>query len=135
MSEIGYNDLSGYDEIVIGGKNLPFKLGKIGGIPIPFKFGSNAYRLFCQHRNIEFYQMGPLFEIDPFAMMELSYFAHVTAMRMKDEPTFLGLDSFVELVGDNKDIMKKLDDLLGKANVLGIPISDMVKEAKKKQGQ
>ncbi len=38
------NTLSGYIELDLGE-------------PVPFKFGTNAYALFCEKRKIEFHQM------------------------------------------------------------------------------
>jgi len=111
------NDLSGYGEIKIGDRTLPFK------------FGTNAYRLLCQHRGIELGQLGEAFA-DPFALIELAYFAYVTAMRMGNIPTNIGLDGFVEIVGDNADIIPEFEKLISSSKMWGLAIADL--SAKKK---
>lgn len=124
------NELSGYGEITIGGKDLPFGFGKIGGRPLPFKFGANAYRLYCEYKKIDLPQMYATFQTDPFALVELAYFAYVTAMRLRDEPTEVGLDTFIELVGDEKGVIEKFNEIIKTSRMWGVTIEEA--KAKKK---
>ena len=114
------NDYSGYGEIKIGDKTLPFK------------FGTNAYRLFCQYRNIDLNQMAEAFN-DPFAVVELAYFAYVTAMRIKDKLTDIGFDEFVEIVGDTKDVIPELEKLIVTAKTWGYTRDELTEAAEKKK--
>ena len=100
------NDLSGYGEIKIGDKTLPFK------------FGTNAYRLFCQNRGIDLPGMATAFK-DPFALLELAYFAYVSAVRINGGVTDVGLDAFIELVGDNDDIVPEFEKLIESSKMWG----------------
>lgn len=109
------NDLSGYGEI------------KVGDTTLPFKFGTNAYRLFCQSRGIDLPGMAEAFK-DPFALLELAYFAYVSAVRIQNSVTEVGLDAFVELVGDNADVIPEFEKLISSSRVWGQKVS----EAKKK---
>lgn len=109
------NDLSGYGEI------------KIGENTLPFKFGTNAYRLLCQHRGVELHQLGEVFS-DPFALIELAYFAYVTAVRMAGSVTTYGLDSFVEIVGDNADIIPEFEKLITTSKMWGVAVGDTKKK-------
>lgn len=113
------NDLSGYGEIKIGDKTLAFK------------FGTNAYRLLCQHRNIELHQIGEVFS-DPFAIIELSYFAYVTATRMQNKLADIGLDAFVELVGDSKDVIPEFEKLIVGSKIWGHAVADLTNKEEKK---
>ena len=101
--------MSGYGEVKLGDKTLPFK------------FGTNAYRLLCNHRGIELHQLGEAFT-DPFALVELAYFAYVTAVRMRNGLTEVSLDEFVELVGDSDDIVPQFEKLITSSKVWGQPV-------------
>jgi hypothetical protein len=114
------NDYSGYGEIKIGDKTLPFK------------FGTNAYRLLCQHRNIDLHQIGEAFK-DPFAIIELAYFAYVTAVRMANSVTEISLDTFIELVGDEKDIIPEFEKLIVGSKMWGYTVSELTDKAEKKK--
>ena len=106
------NELSGYGEVKLGDKVLPLK------------FGTNAYYLFCKHRTIDLSQLGEAFT-DPFALIELSYFAYVSAMRIKGKPTDVGMDEFIELVGDNKDVLPEFEKLIMSSKIWGFTMTEL----------
>ena len=123
------NKASGYGEVMLGQHEILFGLKKVGGQMIPLKFGTNTYRLLCEAKGLEFYQMEDYLKGNPFAMLELSYFAYVTAMRMRGEPTEIGIDTFVELAGDDADFIKEVGKIMEGARMWG----RTVEEAKKKR--
>ena len=106
------NELSGYGEVKLGDKTLPFK------------FGANADYLLCKHRNIELNELSKALA-DPFALIELSYFAYVTAMRIKDKPTDVGMDEFFDLVGDNKDILPEFEKIIMSSKMWGFTVAEL----------
>lgn len=106
------NEASGYGEIKLGDKTLPFK------------FGTNAYYLFCKHRGIELSQLGEAFG-DPFAIIELAYFAHVSAQRIKGKQTDVNIDEFIELVGDNKDMLPEFEKLIMSSKMWGFTMTEL----------
>jgi len=113
------NDYNGYGEI------------KLGETTLPFKFGTNAYRLLCQHRNIDLDKVGNVFR-DPFGIYELAYFAHITALRMRNETTELNLDAFIELVGDEKGVREEFEKLIETSKTWGYTMTELIDKGKKK---
>ena len=113
------NDYSGYGEIKIGDKTLPFK------------FGTNAYRLLCKDRNLELFEIGKAFE-DPFAMIDLAYFAHVTANRIAGKVTEISIDEFTDIVGDTKGILNEFEKLINESKMWGMTIGELTEAGKKK---
>jgi len=122
------NGASGYGEVKLGQHEILFGLKKVGGTLIPLKFGTNTYRLLCEAKGLEFYQMEGYLKGNPFAMLELSYFAYVTAMRLRGEPTEIGLDTFIELAGDDAEFIKEVSKIMESARVWGQSTSDAKKK-------
>ena len=130
------NQLSGYDVFEVAGEKLPFK------------FGVNAYSLFCKHRSIELGEVnstglygtfdgdkiikGP----DTTANIEMAYFAYVTALRMKNQEPDHNLIEFTEMISEEKDILLKLQELNLSARFMGYTFTELAKkgieESKKK---
>lgn len=120
------NEASGYGEIKLGREPILFGLKKVGGITVPLKFGVNAYKLLCEYKDIEYHQMeGYMAKGGPFAVLELSYFAYVTAMRLREEPTEIGMDAFIELAGEDKKFFEVVGKISKNARMWGTTIEDM----------
>ena len=113
------NDLSGYGELTLRGEVMPFK------------FGTNAYRLFCKHRSIELGDIGEAFK-DPFAILELAFFAHQTAVRMNGGVPKLDLDTFVDMVGDEQGALSEFERLIVASKMWGYTVNELAEGAKKK---
>jgi hypothetical protein len=113
------NDLSGYGELTLRGKLMPFK------------FGTNAYRLFCKHRGIDLSDIGEAFK-DPFAILELAFFAYQTAVRMNGDTPHTDLDTFIDMVGDEQGIMSEFEKLIVTSKMWGYTVNDIAEGAKKK---
>ena len=128
------NNLSGYGVYDIAGERLAFK------------FGVNAYALFCEHRKIglediaatglygEYDEKGNITK-DPSvkAITELSYFAYVTACRMEGQEAKINLLTFSEMVSDETDALVKLWSLNLDSKIMGRTVAEIGRdEAKKK---
>jgi hypothetical protein len=130
------NQLSGYDVFEVAGEKLPFK------------YGVNAFALFCKHRGIELGQLPEtgLYGVfqgtemlrapDMIANIELAYFAYVTAVRMKGEEPGYNLCQFTEMIGETRDIIQKLQELLLTCRTMGYTFEEIAQrgatESKKK---
>ena len=121
------NTLSGYTEIEMGGKTLPFK------------FGTNCWALFCEMRGIEFHEIASsgVFGSETgapniIALRDLFYCAYKAAKRSRGEIPELNVDAFGDLLDESKDAMVKLGDVLQTAKIMGFSISELVEENKKK---
>lgn len=113
------NDLSGYGEIKVGTKVLPFK------------FGTNAERLFCQYHEIDLDQLDR--KLAGFGFYELSYFAYVTAVRMKNELSDIGMDAFIEMAGDKEGFIEEAQKIFMASRVFGLTIEELKAMAEKKK--
>ena len=131
------NTFSGYIEILIEGEQ------------IPFKFGSNAYGLFCEMHKIEFWQIassgvfgrfdkngkviGPP---DMTKLRDLFYCAHQSAVRSKGLQEKLNLFQIGDLMDDNSEITAKLQEAILNSKMLGFTLEELasgdIKETKKK---
>lgn len=112
------NTLSGYTELELGGEL------------VPFKFGANAFALFCADRKIELYQIAEtnifgqydngvtVKAPDMFALADLFYYAHVTACRIgKKQPIIKEL--FIELLNETDGAYVKLQETLMESKIMG----------------
>ena len=122
------NQLSGYIEIEAAGEVLPFK------------FGTNAWALFCQEKNIELYEIastgifgsfedGKLVKNPDFvALRDIFHAGYVTAMRMRGkEPVFNSI-MLGELLDEVPNAYMKLQDTLMKSKMLGFTFGEPVEE-------
>jgi hypothetical protein len=133
------NTLSGYTEIELAGE------------VIPFKFGTNAWSLFCEKKNIEFYEIfkSGIFgkfgdfgvnekgepitykpEPDIFALQELFYFAYVTAKRMKKETAFT-YEEFTAMMDETPGAMVALQKVLLESKVMGYTFTQLAEGGEK----
>ena len=131
------NNLSGYGVYEIAGERLPFK------------FGLNAYALFCEQRKIgledvhktglygEYDEQGKLLkEPDANAVTELSYFAYVTACKMENIEIKHNLIAFSEMLSDEIEVLYQLFNLNLAAKLRGRTLSELAEiETKKKNLQ
>lgn len=124
------NTLSGYTEVDLNGEL------------IPFKFGTNAWALFCEKRKIEFYQIAEsgvfgkiegdkVLSPDVFALIELFYFAYVSAIRAKKETVKLNIEQFTELVDETPGVMVKLQEVMLQAKIMGYTFIELAREGEK----
>jgi hypothetical protein len=113
------NDFSGYGEIKLCDKTLPFK------------FGTNAYKLLSKERNLEFYETFQAIK-NPFVLIELAYFAHVTANRIAGKVTEISIDEFTDMVGETKGAMVEFGKLIEESKMWGMTFDELVESGKKK---
>ena len=109
------NDYSGYGEV------------KLGDRVLPFKFGTNATALFCKAHNIDLFEIGSIMT-GPLAILEYAYYAYVTAQRINRQTVDVTIDEFMNLVDDNKDAITLFDNLIMSSKILGFTIEELVKE-------
>lgn len=129
------NELSGYGVFEVAGEQ------------VPFKFGVNAYSLFCKSRGIDLGEIGEtglygtfkgeemIKAPDMTATIELAYFAYVTARRMKGGEPEHTLTEFTEMVGDTKDVLSQFQNLMLTSRILGYTFPELAEKgnaAKKK---
>jgi hypothetical protein len=124
------NALSGYIELSLGDEVLPFK------------FGTNAWALFCDMRKIEFgdiansgifgkYEDGKVIKGPDFiALRDLYYCAYQAAVRAKDEVVKLNIERFTDLLDDTQDAIFKLQEVMIKAKIMGYNLTELSKEGK-----
>ena len=122
------NPLSGYVEIEMGDKTLPFK------------FGSNAFGLFCASRGLEFWQIaesgvfgkmvdGKLVAPDFTAMRDLCFYAHQAAMRSKGEKELVNQFAFGDLLDETVGALEQLQGAIFTAKMLGFTVSELNEKA------
>lgn len=102
---------------------------QIGDKTLPFKFGLNAYQLFCSYFDIELHQMPEKLK-DPFALVVLAYFAHVSNERINGRQSDISIDWFIEACGDTAGILDDIQKLIVKSKYWGVPLAAM--DTKKK---
>jgi hypothetical protein len=124
------NPLSGYIELELAGEVLPFK------------FGSNAWSLFCEKRKLEFHEIFKSgvfgkFGTDPagketyestpdmFALQDIYFFAYVTAIRMKKEIQKFNFEEFIGLLDDTPEAMIKLQKVLFESKMMGYTFKEL----------
>jgi len=117
------NTLSGYTEVDLVGQM------------IPFKFGTNAWALFCEMRKIEFGKIveSGVFNNDFIALRDLFYCAHQAACRTKGEQTKVNLYEFGDLLDETKGVMTKLEEVMLQSKILGYTLSELAEEGKPKE--
>lgn len=111
------NELSGYGEVTLNGKT------------IPLKFGTLAYKLFTSSRGIELHQLGEAFN-DPFAMIELGYYAHVANERINGRVADVTLEWFTEAVGDTKGVIEEFTKLITSSKMWGYTVTELAEQKK-----
>ena len=113
------NNYSGYGEITVG--DTLFK----------FKFGLNAYQLFCTHRGISLGDIGSALS-ETMAVLELAYFAHVTEVRMRDKQPYMNLTQFMEAVNetDTLEFLKQAHEIMATSKFLGKTVEEWAGEKK-----
>jgi hypothetical protein len=131
------NSLSGYIELPVGGKILPFK------------FGSNAWALFCDKYKLELWEIsesgifgksevaedGSLKVVIPPSLEKLKvlyYCAHKAALLSKGESITINEYAFNDLIDETKDVMTKLQDCMLTSKMLGFTFGELEVEGKKK---
>jgi len=129
------NTFSGYIEVDFSGERLPFK------------FGSNAYGLFCEMHKIEFWQIadsGIFGQVDDNGVLitppdytklrDLFWCAHVAAMRSQGKTEMVNIYRFGDLLDETEGVVSKLQDAVINAKMLGFKLSELAKgnEVKKK---
>lgn len=129
------NTFSGYIEVDLSGELLPFK------------FGSNAYGLFCEMHKIEFWQIsesGIFGRVDDAGnvvsppdytkLRDLFWCAHVAAMRSQGKSEMVNLFKFGDLLDETEGAVQKLQEAVINAKMLGFNLSELAKgnEVKKK---
>lgn len=112
------NKLNGYGEI------------KIGERVLPLKFGTNSDRLFCEYHNIDLRDIGGKIS-GSFGMYELSYFAYVTAMRMRNALTDISMDEFIEMLGEDDKYVDECAEIFKSSKHLGKSIDELTAIAEK----
>ena len=112
--------MSGYGEI------------KIGEELFKFKFGLNAYQMFCEHRGITLGQIGETLS-ETMALFELSYFAHVTEVRMRGKEPYCNIYQFIEMVNEAEPMtfLKQVSDIIATAKFLGKTVDEWSDDKKK----
>jgi hypothetical protein len=125
------NPLSGYTEIELNGETLPFK------------FGTNAWALFCEKRKLEFSDIfksgifgkfeGDEYNPSPdiFALQELYYYAYVTACRMKKDAVKYNYEEFSAFMDETPGAMVALQKVLLESRVLGYTFTQLAEEGGK----
>ena len=126
------NPMSGYIEL------------KMGDTTLPFKFGSNAYGLFCAMHGLEFWQLsesgvfgrtddkGELISIPDFGKLrDLFFCAHQSAMRSKGESEMINLYAFGDLLDETEGAVTRLQEAMMSARMMGFELGS-VTEVKKK---
>lgn len=126
------NALSGYIELELGDQVLPFK------------FGSNAWALFCEMHKIEFFQIadsgvfGKVEEGEVVSppnierLRELYYCAYQSAMRSKGEKVTINMFAFNDLLDETKGAVLKLQEVMLTSRILGYTFVELAEEGKKK---
>lgn len=111
--------MSGYGEI------------KIGDELFKFKFGLNAYQLFCTHRGILLSELGSALS-ETMAVLELAYFAHVTEVRLRNKEPYMNLTQFTEAVNDSDTLtfMTQLNEIMSTSRFLGKTVEEWAGEKK-----
>jgi hypothetical protein len=119
------NQLSGYTEIEWGGKVYPFK------------FGTNAWAIFCQDRGIEFGQIGDTGVFGKWegeqmvkgpnmiALFDLYYCAYVSAVRAKGEKP-QPKEFIMDILDDVEGSFAELQDTMVRGKLLGFTMGAAV---------
>ena len=130
------NPLSGYTELELAGEKLSYK------------FGTNAWSLYCEKRKIEFYDIfksgifgrygkdaegNDIFNAEPdiFVLQELYYFAYVTDCRIKKVPVRFCFEEFTALMDETPGAMVALQKVLLEAKVMGYTFTQLAEEGGK----
>ena len=111
--------MSGYGEINI--QDQVFK----------FKFGLNAYQLFCTHKGILLSEIADALG-DTVSIIELAYFAHVTEARMHDKQPLMNLTQFIETINDTNTVefIGKINEVMASSKFLGKTVEEWAGEKK-----
>ncbi|HQK52841.1 MAG TPA: hypothetical protein PLA73_01245 [Sedimentibacter sp.] len=126
------NELSGYKELKVGEKIFSLK------------FGTNATALFCIARGVDLNEIAStgiygkwegdkmISPPDVYAILQLAWFAHVTACKIKGEETSVGsMEEFIEYINEYEGVLDKIVEAMQTSKFLGKKITG--EEVKKKQ--
>ncbi len=109
------NERSGYTEL------------EVEGVVIPFKFGTNAYALYCEMHGCDLHEIigtglfGDTEKNVPPSIMrlrELFFCAYRTACALKNEPVKYNIHQITEFI-DDTDGLAKLQSAMVKSHVMG----------------
>jgi hypothetical protein len=126
------NALSGYIELPMGEEVLAFK------------FGTNAWALFCEMKGIEFGEIGNsgvfgtikdgevIKSPDILSLRDLYYCAHVAAMRSKGLQPKVNIDAFGDLMDETSGAVLDLQKAMLTAKMMGFTLNELAEEGKKK---
>jgi hypothetical protein len=130
------NALSGYIEIDLAGQVLPFK------------FGSNAWALYCEMHKIEFYQINEsgifgheasegVEALPPSLdrLKDLYYCAYKAAMRSRGDMNVVNSFAFNDLLDEAQGVFLKLQEVMLTAKIMGYTFTELAAEGKKKVNQ
>ena len=114
---------------------------------IPFKFGSNAYSLFCGMHDLELWEIaesGVFGELDESGkefkklpdiskLRDLFFCAHQAAMRSKGKTEMVTLYEFGDILDETPGIIEKLQSAVIQSKILGFDLSMLAKGAEVKK--
>ena len=112
---------------------------------LPFKFGTNASALYCRHFNVDLNEIAStgLYGVwdgeqmikapDPYAILVMAYYAHVTAMRMKGDREDMTLEAFIEACNEEEGILNVFQKAMLSSKLLGFRLDGKKEEIKKKE--
>lgn len=115
------------------------------GRKLPFKFGTNASALYCRHFGVDLNEIAStgLFGVwkdeelikppDPYAILVMAYYAHITAVRMKGEKEDLTLEAFIEACNEEEGLLNVFQQAMLSSKLLGFRLDGKKEEIKKKE--
>lgn len=128
------NSFSGYIEINLGGEQ------------IPFKFGSNAFALFCQKHELEFweiYSSGVFGHVDEKGkvtkapdlpkLYDLFYYAHHAAMLSEGKGDMINRYKLGDYLDEDPEVIFSLQKAVTSAKFMGRKLDEKVEEQSKKK--
>jgi len=116
------NTLSGYVEVTIAGEVLPFK------------FGTNAWALFCEMHKIELFQIaesgilgkvdeqGNISSPDLSKLRDIFYCGYQSACRSQRKEVKYNLFEFGDMLDESFDAVKELQKAMLTAKVMGFSL-------------
>jgi hypothetical protein len=127
------NEMSGYIEI------------KVGEDVLPFKFGTNAWALFCNLRGIELGEIGdtgvfgtwdkdekgkPIMIKTPdiMALRDIFHAGYVSALRIRGKTEVLTAEGLLDLLDEVPGSMQLLESTLLESKFLGKKLKELGKE-------
>jgi hypothetical protein len=74
---------------------------------------------------------GKVLAPDVFALVDLFYFAHVSAVRSKKEAVKINIEQFTELLDETPGVMVKLQEVMLSARIMGYTFIELAQEGEK----